>query len=352
MKDYYTILGIERGASKEEVKKAFRKLAAQYHPDKKTGDEAKFKEVSEAYAVLGDEKKRAEYDTYGRAFNNTGGGFGGFGGFDWSQASQMGGINFDLNDIFENFGDMFGGQRRTRRGNDISIDIELSFRESIFGTSRTILLKKNNTCDTCQGSGGVPGSGTVKCQTCNGQGKLRESRQSVLGNFTTVRECSNCHGRGEVPKEKCKACAGMGVRRSQSEVKIKVPAGIGNGEVIRLAGQGEAVQGGQSGDLYIKLHVRPDPHIKRDGMNLFRQMPVKLTDALLGATYSVETLDGQVNITIPAGVQHGETLRIKDKGVPNGNRRGDFNVKVSIEMPSKLSRKAKKMIEELKEEGI
>jgi molecular chaperone DnaJ len=352
MKDYYTILGLERGASKEEVKKAFRKLAAQYHPDKKTGDEAKFKEVSEAYAVLGDDKKRAEYDTYGRAFNNAGGGQGGFGGFDWSQAGQMGGMNFDLNDIFENFGEMFGGQRRARRGNDVSIDIELPFRESIFGTNRTIILKKNNACDTCQGSGAKPGSGTTKCQTCNGQGKLRESRQSVLGNFTTVRECSDCHGRGEVPKEKCKECAGHGVKRSETQVKIKVPAGIGNGEVIRLAGQGEALQGGQSGDLYIKLHVRPDPHIKRDGMNLFRQMPVKLTDALLGSIYEVETLDGPVSITIPAGVQHGETLRIKDKGVPNGNRRGDFNVKITVQMPNKLSRKAKKMIEDLKEEGI
>ncbi len=355
-KDYYQILGVEKGASKEDIKKAFRKLAAQYHPDKKTGDESKFKEVSEAYAVLGDEKKRAEYDTYGRAFNNGGGGFGGFGGFDWSQSGQMGGMNFDINDIFENFGEMFGGGfggRRSRRGNDISIDIELPFRESIFGTTRTVVLTKQNVCDTCKGSGAKPGVGTVKCQTCNGQGKIREARQSILGSFTTVRECSDCFGRGEVPKEKCQDCAGHGVKRSQSEIVIKVPAGINDGEVIRMAGQGEAMPGAQSGDLYVKLHVRPDAHIRREGSTLYRELSIKLSDALLGATYGVETLDGTVDINVPAGVEHGEVLRIKEKGVPvSGNRRGDFNVKIVLQMPRKLSRRAKKLIEELKEEGI
>ncbi len=357
MKDYYQILGIERGASKEDIKKAFRKLAAQYHPDKKTGDEAKFKEVSEAYAVLGDEKKRAEYDTYGRAFNNGGGnGFGGFGGFDWSQASQMGGMNFDINDIFENFGEMFGGGfggPRARRGNDISIDIELSFKESVFGTTRTVVLNKQNVCEICQGSGAKPGAGTTTCKTCNGQGKIRESRQSILGSFTTTRECVDCRGRGEVPKEKCKDCAGQGAKRSQSEITVKIPAGINDGEMVRMAGQGEALPGAQSGDLYIKLHVRPDPHIKREGSSLYRSLPIKLSDALLGATYGVETLDGMVDVNIPQGAQHGEILRIKEKGVPTqGGRRGDFNVKIILEMPRKLSRKAKKLVEELKEEGI
>lgn len=350
MKDYYQILGVEKGASKEDIKKAFRKLAAQYHPDKKTGDEAKFKEVSEAYAVLGDEKKRAEYDSYGRAFNN---GSGGFGGFDWSQAANMGGMNFDINDIFENFGDMFGGARRSRRGNDISIDIELAFKESVFGTTRTIVLNKQNVCDVCSGSGAKPGSGLATCTTCNGQGRFRESRQSILGNFTTVRECTTCHGRGEVPKEKCTACHGQGVRRSQSEITVKVPAGIQNGEMIRMAGQGEALYGAQPGDLYIKLHVRPDPGVRREGPHLYRDLPVKLTDALLGADYEVETLDNVETVSVPAGVKHGEMIRIKGKGVPTGaNRRGDFYVKIDIVMPTKLSRTAKKIIEELKHEGV
>lgn len=351
MKDYYQVLGLERGASKEDIKKAFRKLAAQYHPDKKTGDEARFKEVSEAYAVLGDDKKRAEYDSYGRAFS------GGFGGFDWGSMGGFGqgGVEFDLGDIFENFGDMFGGfgGARQRRGNDISIDIELSFRESIFGTTRTVLMSKNATCTECSGSGGKPGAGTTACSVCNGQGKIRETRRSVLGSFTTVRECAECRGRGEVPKEKCSHCAGLGVRRAESEISIKVPAGIENGEVIRLTGQGEALPGGVPGDLYVKLHVRPDPNIKRDGSNLFVTLPIKLTDALLGTEQPLETLDGPTVIAIPAGVKHGEILRIKNQGVPQGgSRRGDFQVKISIEMPSKLSRKAKKLVEELREEGV
>lgn len=352
MKDYYQILGIERSASKDEVKKAFRKLASQYHPDKKTGNEAKFKEVSEAYAVLGDDKKRAEYDTYGRAFNGAGGGFG---GFDWSQAANMGGMEFDLGDIFENFSEMFGGGfggRRARRGNDISIDIELSFKESIFGAERTVVLSKKNVCKTCEGSGAKPGVGTEKCKTCNGQGKFRESRQSILGNFTTVRECTDCRGTGQVPKEKCKDCAGAGVKKTATEIKVKAPAGIQNGEVVRLTGQGEAILGGQPGDLYVKLHIKPDPFIKREGLSLTRSLPVKLTDALLGAIYEVETLDGVVPVTVPAGVQHGDTLRIKEKGVPSPRGRGDFFVKIQISLPNKLSKKAKKLIEEMREEGI
>src|SRR5690606_15772820 len=167
-------------------------------------------------------------------------------------------VLFHSNDLSQKFGEMFGGGfggRRARRGNDISIDIELPFREGIFGTTRTVVLNKHNTCATCSGSGAKPGVGTTKCQTCNGQGKLRESRQSILGSFTTVRECADCHGRGEVPKEKCQDCAGQGVKRSESQITVKIPAGINDGEVIRMAGQGEALQGAQSGDLYIKLHI-------------------------------------------------------------------------------------------------
>lgn len=356
MKDYYKVLGVERGASKEDIKKAFRKLASQYHPDKKTGDEAKFKEVSEAYAVLGDEKKRTEYDTYGQTFSGAGpGGPGGFGGFNWSQTGSFNGVEFDLNDIFENFGDVFGGGfggRRAKRGHDISIDLELPFREAIFGTSRTVVLNKTNTCDTCQGSGAKPDTKMTTCTLCNGQGRIREARRSVLGSFTTMRECETCHGRGEVPKEQCKECSGAGVKRSATEIKIQVPAGIQNGEVVRMAGQGEALSGGTPGDLYIKLHVTADQKIKREGNNLFMVLPVKMTDALLGVAYDVETLDGTESVNIPAGVQTGDVLRIKGKGVPQGNRRGDFELRIKVEIPSKLSRKAKKLVEELREEGI
>lgn len=357
--NYYQTLGIEKTATKDEVKKAFRKLAAQYHPDKATGDEAKFKEISEAYAVLGDEKKRAEYDAYGHAFAGAGAGQGaGFGGFDFSgfqQAAGGQGFSFDINDIFDNFGDMFGGGGRSqsRRGHDISIDINLPFKESIFGTTRSVRLTKQSQCDFCSGTGAKAGTELTTCNTCNGQGRVRETRQSIMGTFQTVKICDSCQGSGQVPKEKCGHCAGMGVRRQEETIEIKIPAGIQNGEVIRMTGRGEAIPGGQPGDLYIKVHVEHDPAIKREGNNLLADLPVKLTDALLGNEYAVQTLDGSVTIKVPAGVTHGELLRIKGKGVPTSEtQRGDFLVKVRVETPAKLSRKAKKLIEELRDEGI
>lgn len=354
MKDYYKILELERGASKEEVKKAFRKLAAKYHPDKKTGNEEKYKEVTEAYAVLGDDKKKAEYDTYGQSFNGAGG-FGG-GGFNWADFQQQGGFNgqnfeFDLNDIFENFG-FGGGGSRVQRGRDVSIDINLTFKEAVFGVTRKVLLTKTNTCTHCNGTGAKSGTELDSCSTCGGNGKIRETRQSIMGSFSTVRECSVCHGTGKVPKERCTHCAGAGVAKTQEEITIKVPAGINNGEVIRMTGRGEAISHGQPGDLYIKVHVEADSKIKRDGSTLGITLPIKLTDALLGSTYTVETLDGNVEIKIPAGIAHGEMLRIKGKGVPTQSGRGDFMVKISIEIPKKLSKKAQKLVEELKEEGM
>ncbi len=352
MKDYYKILGLEKGASKEEVKKAFRKMAAKYHPDKASGDEEKYKEVTEAYAVLGDDKKKAEYDTYGQSFNNGGG----FGGFNWGDFQQQGGFGsqgfeFDLNDIFENFG-FGGGGSRQQRGRDVSIDINLSFKEAVFGVTRKVLLTKTNTCSHCSGSGAKSGTSLESCTTCGGNGKIRETRQSVMGSFTTVRECSSCHGTGKIPKERCSHCAGAGVAKTQEEITIKVPAGINNGEVIRLTGRGEAMPHGQPGDLYIKVHVEAHHKIKREGTTLMIVLPIKLTDALIGSTYSIETLDGNVDIKIPAGIAHGELLRIKDRGVPAQNGRGDFMVKISIEIPKKLSKKAQKLVEELREEGI
>lgn len=357
-KDYYAILGIEKGASHDDVKRAFRKLATKYHPDKKGGDEAKFKEISEAYAVLGDEKKRAEYDAYGRSFS---GGQGGGGGFDWSQFQQnMGGqggqgFEFDLGDIMNGFGDIFGGARgqsNRSRGRDISIDVELAFQESIFGTNRKVLLTKSSACGTCKGSGAATGTEMITCTHCNGNGKIRETRQSILGTFTTVRPCDHCEGKGKIPKEACKTCAGRGVVRAEEEIELKIPAGIEAGEMIRLTGRGEAVKSGTPGDLYVKVHVAAHKAIQRDGTNLRTTLSIKMTDALLGAIYPLATLDGEVKLTIPAGIKAGEVLRIKGKGVPHGSTRGDFLVRVSIDTPQKLSRNARKLIEELRNEGI
>lgn len=357
MKDYYEILGIAKGASKDEVKKAFRKLASKYHPDKKTGDEAKFKEISEAYAVLSDDKKRAEYDTYGRSYTGGAGpnaGWGGFGGF--QQGFNGANFEFDLNDIFENFGDMFGGASRQggrqARGNDISVDIELTFKEAAFGTHRTLKLMKHNVCASCKGTGAAPHASMTTCTTCNGNGKIRETRQSILGQFATVRECSACGGTGQIPKEKCHDCHGMGVKKTEDVIDLNIPAGIEHGEMIRMTGRGEAVRGGTPGDLYVKIHVQAHQTIKRNGANLESVLRIKLSDALLGATYAVETLDGTVNIKVPEGVRHGEMLRIKGKGIGNEKNRGDFLVKVLIDLPQKLSKHAKKLIEELRGEGL
>ncbi|MBY0293913.1 molecular chaperone DnaJ [Patescibacteria group bacterium] len=354
-KNYYDILGIQKSATKDEIKKAFHKLAHKLHPDKASGDADKFKEVSEAYSVLSDEKKRAEYDSYGRVFGGGGPGAGGFnaGGFDFSQfqdAFQGGFGGFDFGDIF---GDVFGGQGRQRRGRDISIDLELSFKDSVFGTKRTVLLAKTAQCDTCKGSGAEPGAKMETCKYCNGSGKLHETTNSFFGQITMQSPCRHCHATGKIPDQKCHTCRGEGVYKKQEEVDIVVPPGIEGGEMIRLTGAGEAVQGGSSGDLYIKVHVQNDPRFKKDGQNLVTELSIKLSDALLGSDYKIQTLDGEENLSIPPGVNHGELLRIKGKGIPNNSgKRGDFFVRVKINLPQKLSRTAKGLIEKLKEEGI
>ena len=354
MNDYYKILDVEKSASQDDIKKAFRKLATKYHPDKKGGNEAKFKEISEAYSVLSDSKKRAEYDTYGRSYSGVNGN--NAGGASWGGFGGGAGVEFDLNDIFEGFSDIFGGggrQSNTRaRGRDISIDIELSLKEAVFGATRKVLLTKSNVCETCNGTGADKQAGVTTCTTCNGNGKIRETRQSILGTFTTVRECTVCDGRGSIPKIVCTKCGGRGVRKNEEEIEIAIPAGIEDGEMIRMTGRGEAVRNGTPGDLYVKIHVQKHPTIIRDGIHLKSALPVKLTDALLGASYSVITLDGPVTLNVPAGIKSGDLLRIREKGVKNNNRRGDFLVKITIDTPQKLTRRARKLVEELREEGI
>lgn len=358
-KDYYSILGLQKGASKEDVKKAFRKLAHQYHPDKQGGNEAKFKEINEAYQILSDDRKRAEYDTYGTSFN--GGGPEGFGGFDFSGFQQgfggfggqasFNGMEFDLGDIF---GDVFGGGRqKVKRGRDISMDLEIPFAEAIFGTERKILVAKTMTCDECRGTGAKPGTKMQKCETCNGQGKIHEAKRTIFGSISSVRECSTCHGRGETPAEKCSKCHGAGAFKGQEEIKIGVPAGIADGQVIRLTGKGEAVPAGISGDLYARIHCQKHPLFHREGFNLIMTLDIKLTDALLGAEYPIETLDGKVKVAIPEGISQNEILRVRGKGVPmDKTSRGDLLIKLNIKMPKKLSRGAQKLIEDLKKEGI
>ncbi len=359
-KDYYQILGVDKKASKDEIKKAFRKLAHKYHPDKKGGDEAKFKEVNEAYGVLSDDQKRSEYDMYGNVFSGQQGSGGGqgFGGFDpsgWQSAGA--GMDFDLGDLFNEFFSGAAGRerggRRVKRGRDISVDIQISFEESVFGVERKLRLNKVSACDECQGSGAAPDSKMIKCETCGGQGQVRETRRSFIGSFSTIRECSACLGKGETPEKRCQTCHGNGVRKKDEEIKISVPAGIQDGEMIRMSGQGEGVPGGVAGDLYIKVHVEKHPVFRRQGSNLAMDLDIKLSDALLGAEYTVATLDGDIKVKIPPQIDFGEILRVKGKGVPiEGKSRGDLLIKVVINMPKKLSKKAKKLIEDLKQEGL
>ncbi len=308
MKDYYAILGVEKTASADDIKKAFRKLASKYHPDKKEGDEAKFKEISEAYAVLSDAKKRAEYDTYGRSYSGMGGARPGWNG------GASGGVEFDLNDIFEGFSDMFGGfggrgAPARARGRDISIDIEISLKESVFGITRKVLLTKNNVCATCEGSGADKKAGVTSCTTCNGNGKIRETRQSILGTFTTVRECNVCDGRGSIPKVPCKDCGGRGVLKSEEEIEIVIPAGIENGEMIRMTGRGEAVRNGTPGDLYLSVHLRKHPDFEVKGRDLTMTSKVDMFTAVLGGKIEVSTLKGKVDLKIPPGTQGGAKFR-------------------------------------------
>jgi len=347
-KDYYQILGVDRGASKEEIKKAFHKLAHKYHPDKGSGDDAKFKEISEAYAILSDEKKRAQYDTYGSAGSGAGFDPSGFQGFN---GQGFDGVEFDLGDIFSDF---FGGRSaKERRGRDISIDVAVPFRDSIFGTTRQVLLTKTSVCELCHGSGAKKGSSMTTCTTCNGKGTIRETKSSILGTFSTTSACRTCNGRGEMPKEKCERCHGAGVRRREEEFSIVIPSGIDDGEMIRLSGAGEAVAAGVAGDLYVKVHVEPDRRFRKEGQNLILRLPIKLSEALLGGKHDVETLDGKITVTIPPSINSGEILRVRGKGVPQGkSRRGDLLIEISVPMPEKLSRKAADLVAQLKEEGL
>ncbi|MEK7607649.1 MAG: DnaJ C-terminal domain-containing protein, partial [Patescibacteria group bacterium] len=315
-KDYYKILGVDKNASGDEIKKAFRKMAHEHHPDKQGGNSEKFKEANEAYSVLSDDKKRKQYDMFGTAGPGMGGGYGGYGqgagfnandfGFDFSGFNQSGFQqgefeDFDLGDIL---GGMFGGgnrRARTKRGADISVDVDLPFSEAIFGGERTFRIHKTSVCSECAGNGAKKGSKMKTCHTCGGKGKVTEVKRSIIGSFQTSHTCETCHGAGKEPEEKCPICRGAGILNRDQEIKVKIPAGLENDETIRLPNGGEAVSGGASGDLYIKVHVKSHPVWRKEGHNLVTEIDVKLSDALLGATHALKTLDGDITLKIPEG---------------------------------------------------
>src|SRR3989339_10691 len=351
-KDYYQILGISRTASEEEIKKAFRALAHQHHPDKQGGNEEKFKEINEAYQILKDKKKRAQYDQFGSgAFDGSqgfGGGSGqGFGGFDFSGFSQQGGFE-DLGDLF---GDMFGfggrggRARQTRkRGGDIQMDLDLTFSESVFGVEKEINIAKTSFCQRCGGTGGEPGTKQKTCERCGGSGVIVQAQRTILGVIQSKQTCEVCQGSGEIPETSCDACQGLGVEKKKKTLRITIPSGVEEGSVLRVHGEGESVKGGIAGDLFVRLSVRTDKRFHREGQHIYSEAEIGFTQAALGDTIEIETVEGKGDLKIPAGTQSGTQFRLKAKGVPMRSGRGDQIVIIKVMTPKKLSRKQRQLL--------
>lgn len=359
--DYYDILGVERNASKDEIKKAFHKLAHQYHPDRDPNNpdaEKKFKEVNGAYQVLSNEEKRRQYDRFGASFEAGvppgGGGF----GFDFSQ-----GVNFDdvgLGDIFESFFGGGGGRRtgtrtRARRGQDIVVDFEIALEEALSGVNREASLRKNAPCNRCKGEGREPGSGWKQCSQCHGAGEIRTTRRILFGTFAEVQPCLKCHGRGQVSEKPCTHCRGEGREEVVKTIPVAIPPGIEDGGILEIAGEGEAGPAqSRPGNLYVRVHVRPHKEYIRRGSNLYRRITVPFSTAALGREVDLKLLeDKTISLTIPYGIASGTQLRVAQKGMPRSpGSRGDLFVEVVIQTPKKLSRRARKLLEDLSEEGV
>jgi len=366
--DFYKILGVSKGASDDEIKKAYRKLAHKHHPDKQGGDEAKFKEINEAYQVLSDKSKRQQYDQFGSTSGS--GGFSAQGGpasgWDFSGFQQGGGqgFNFDFGsegfeDIFSDiFGGSFGGGgRRTRAkaGQDIQVDVEISFEEMVKGAERKIKLRKSVVCDVCHGSGGEPESKEDTCPTCHGSGKVQKMSQSFFGTVSQVIICPTCQGKGKSYSKKCHKCNGDGRVKEEQVIDIQIPAGIQNDQTVSLQGQGEAGEiGARSGDLYVNVHVAPHKHFVREKDDITSKEEITFSQAVLGDKIEVETIEGKMTMKIPSGTQSGDMFRIKEKGVPHLQKRGrgDQLVKIIVNIPKHLSREQKDLMERLKQIGI
>lgn len=356
-RDYYETLGVNKGASEDEIKKAYRKLAKQYHPDVNPNNkeaEAKFKEINEAYEILSDSQKKATYDQFGHAaFNGGGAGGGGF----------YGGAGFDMGDIFESFfgedaHDIFGGGTRRRqgprRGADLRVNIQIKFEESIFGAEKEITLDLNEACDTCNGSGAKPGTTAENCRHCGGTGQERVQQQTMFGSMTSVRPCGVCRGDGKIIKEPCVKCSGTGKVRKRKTIQVSIPKGIDSGQSIRLSGKGEpGDKGGPSGDLLIAVYVSPHKYFTRDGNNLYVKVPISFAQAALGDEIIVPLLDGEEKYTIKPGTQTGSTVILRGKGVPNvRNNRvvGDLIATLNVVVPKQLNERQKEVLRTFAEE--
>jgi molecular chaperone DnaJ len=357
-KDYYDVLGLDHSASKDDIKKAYRKLALKYHPDKnkEKGAEEKFKEISEAYAVLYDDEKRKMYDQHGHAgideqyttediFRTT----------DFGDIFQ--GMGFDINDIFEQFFGRRGGGFRTRpqqrRGNDIRYDIEIRLEDAYKGIETELAIPRTELCETCNGTGVGPGSSPKRCPTCGGSGQMQTTRRTAFGMFTQITTCSKCRGHGTIIEDPCPICRGRGTQQKTRKIELHIPKGIDDGAHLRLAGQGEHPQGvSQSGDLYVVVHMKPHPVFERRGDDLYRTLNVSFPQATLGTTLPVETLGGSERLKVPPGTDSGTILRLKGSGMPriHGSGYGDLYVQIQVKTPKKLNKRAQLLLEELQRE--
>ena len=353
-RDYYEVLGVDKNADDAAIKKAYRVLAKKYHPDMNPGDkeaEAKFKEASEAYAVLSDPQKRKQYDQYGHAaFDGASGG--GAGGFDFNFSGDMGDIFGDI------FGDFFGGGRSSRRtsngpmkGANLRTSVRIKFEEAVFGCEKELEVVIKDPCTTCNGTGAKPGTNPMKCPECNGTGQIRQVQKTILGQMQTTRTCSTCHGTGEVIKEPCDNCRGKGTVRKQPKIKVKIPAGIDNGQTVVLRGEGEPGQkGGPKGDLYITVGVKKHSIYSRKGNNVLCDIPVTITQATLGAELEIPMCDGsKEKYKIPEGTQTGTKFSIRNKGFKtiNGSSQGDFIFTVNVQTPKRLTKEQRELLVEL-----
>ncbi|MDO4522601.1 MAG: molecular chaperone DnaJ [Eubacteriales bacterium] len=350
-RDYYEVLGVDRGADDAAIKKAYRQLAKKYHPDMNPGDaeaEKKFKEASEAYAVLSDADKRRQYDQFGHAaFENGGGGAGGFGGFDFNGA--------DMGDIFGDiFGDLFGGGARRRasngpmRGANLRTSVRITFQEAVFGCEKELDLNLKDECGTCHGTGAKPGTTPETCPKCGGKGQVVMTQQSLFGMVQNVTTCPDCGGTGKIIRQKCTDCGGSGYTSSRKKIKVTIPAGIDNGQSIRISGKGEPGRnGGPRGDLLVEVAVQRHPIFQRQDMNIFSTAPITFAQAALGGDVKISTIDGDVLYTVKPGTQTDTKIRLKGKGVPslrNKSVRGDQYVTLVVQVPTKLSNEAKEAL--------
>ena len=360
--DYYSILGVERNATQEDIKRAFHKLAHKYHPDK-GGDEKKFKEINEAYQVLSDTQKRAQYDQFGAGFEQMAGanGQGQNWDFNWAWQNQNANIDFeDLGDVFENFFS-FGGARKAskkdiKKGKDIQVDIEINLEDTLKVTSRTIRLEKMILCHRCAGKGAEPGTKVNECFSCRGTGEVQQIKRTIFGSFTQMGVCPECAGEGIRPERPCNVCKGEGRVRSEEEFTISIPSGVDTNQILKVEGRGDAGRKkGRSGDLYIRIVVKPHPVYKRKGDDLFVTMAISFSQAVLGDEIEVPMLDGSaIFLKVPAGTESKKVLRVKGKGIPHfaGLGVGDMNVELEIQTPKKLTKRQKELLERLQEEGI